>query len=192
MNIISNNCAGAAIYKYVLNTEYQNPFIWCFTDLKALVTKFDYINWKSVKLYNEQANLLGHWHLVIDKCVDLNFVHACWDPAHEIPFIDRWNVSYNRIWQYLIDKYIKRTKRMIDSKQSPIYVVNIQDQSGVTLANTLRNLTSRLIIISPQQLYPTAHITYQQSSILDPDNPITIVKGLSTKIKALLGAIKDD
>ena len=186
MNIISNNCAGAAIYKYVLNTEYQNPFIWCFTDLKALVAKFDSINWTSVKIYNEMPNLLGRWHLCIDNMVDMNFVHAYWDPSHETPYIDQWNVRYNRIWQYLMDKYVKRVKRMLDHKESPIYVVNIQTQPGVQLAEYMQSQTHRLLIISPKQLYSNAHITYSPTAKLDPDNPISVVKGLSTEIKEFL------
>ena len=32
MNIITNNCLGGHIYRDVLKTEYQNPFIWCFLE----------------------------------------------------------------------------------------------------------------------------------------------------------------
>lgn len=112
MNIITNNCLGGHIYKDVLNEEYKNPFIWCFLD-----PYFDFIqNYQNIDFKNYRIekidNKLDKFKIIIEDKYELKFVHYSFDANCDIPIINGREVRYNKIWEYVVEKYEERLKRM--------------------------------------------------------------------------------
>lgn len=122
-NIITNNCLGGHIYRDVLKTEYKNPFIWCF-----LEPYFDFIqNYPNINLFNYKLEKidkkLGRFKIVIDNKYELKFWHYYFDKNAKTLIIDGRNVRYNKIWEYIVQKYEERTKRMLNKKEEPIFII---------------------------------------------------------------------
>ena len=127
MNLISCNCAGASIYKFIINKPYNNPFIWCLTDVVSLAKYWGHINFHKIRIFNEH-DLDGIWHINIDNKVDVRYVHAVFDPnAQQVQIIQptptqNAEIRYNKIWEYLTYTYYKRLARM-DVTEPPLYVL---------------------------------------------------------------------
>lgn len=180
MNIICNNCAGAAIYKYCLNTPYANPFIWCFSNLYDVMTNFYMVNWRNVRVYNDLPDLYGVWHINIDNKIDLKFVHALFDPNASKPTIDVWKIRYNRIWEYLLDKYIIRLQRMFNEHTEPIFINFIQNANDIM--HPIERFSQRFISIAPSDICPDADIVYSKSKQLNPHHPVNVIKYTKTEV----------
>lgn len=64
MNIISNTCLGAALYKFGFKIPFSNPFCWSFIDFNSmfyLIKNYENINFRNFKLLvetekNENSN----------------------------------------------------------------------------------------------------------------------------------------
>lgn len=145
MNIISNNCAGAACYKFVLNQPYNNPFVWCITDVVSLELYRKSINFNRIKLWNDN-DLTGIWHITIDDKVDCKFIHAFFDKnASSIQIIQptasqNAEIRSNRIWEYLVQTYFRRLQRM-PLNEDPVYVL----YNAPKTLERLNTVTDRII-----------------------------------------------
>lgn len=147
MNIISCNCAGASIYKFVLNIPYNNPFVWCLTDVVSLAKYWGNIDFRNITLFNEH-DLDGIWHINIDGKVDVRYVHAKFDRnASKINIIQptptqNAEIRYNKIWEYLVHTYYKRLARM-NTVEPPVYAL----YNASKIYNKLCQYTDRIIDI---------------------------------------------
>lgn len=115
MNIITNNCLGGFIYKDILKEEYQNPFIWTLFDPDEyidFIDNFDTINFDNYELIKEGNGLSNNFQLLIDCKYHLKFIHYNFEASADTPYIKGVDVYYNRIWEYIVEKYITRLKRM--------------------------------------------------------------------------------
>lgn len=128
-NLIGNNCLPGFIYKNT-HTIYNNPFMWNVIDLDDLckmMEYFDEINWFNVTL-REQTSSNPGWDntyiLRIDDLIDVHYIHDRFDPSCNTPVHKGVNVHYNCIWEYLIQKYFTRLKRMLLSDIKPIFVAH--------------------------------------------------------------------
>lgn len=154
MLVISNNCAGAAAYKYVLEQQYNNPFIWCRTDIIALAKEWSSINFRNIKLYNDRDDLLGKWHIDIDNKCSLRFSHHKFDPyatnVHITEPTDTQDaeIRYCKIWEYLVNKYFERLKRM-PMNLYPIFLFYPDWEDTNDKLDTLKQHTDR-IVVCPQ------------------------------------------
>ena len=64
MNIITNNCLGGFIYRDILKTEYQNPFIWTGIEIEKFidfVDNFDKIDFTNVMIEKEGEGLKNNF-----------------------------------------------------------------------------------------------------------------------------------
>ena len=114
-NIISNNCLGGYVYRDILKEEYQNPFIWTRldnTDLINLLENFDTLNFKNIELFKE-SNKLEKFRLKIDNKIKLQFNHYLFDSKYDKPTIIGIDVHYNKIWEYIVNVYLRRLNRMV-------------------------------------------------------------------------------
>lgn len=152
MNLIGNNCAGAAAYKYVLNEKYNNPFIWCRTDIITLAAEWYNINFKNIRIYNEnETNLSGFWHIIIDGKCNLRFSHHKFDPsAKTVQIIEPTDtqdaeIRYYKIWEYLAQKYFERLERMSHS-ELPVFLFYPDWQDPSSRLDELKKYTSRIIV----------------------------------------------
>lgn len=186
MNIISNNCAGAAIYKYVLNSPYKNPFIWCTTNLEELIPHFYEINFARIKLYNESPNLDKVWHIHIDEKIDCRFLHAKFDASKTTPYIHDVDVYYNKIWEYLFDNYRKRVHRMLSDHDIPIYILYIHAKHQLKLIDIAQQHRVKYITIAPERLYADSTVLVQEDEQLTINSVVRVCNRYKDTIREAL------
>lgn len=126
MNIISNNCLGGFFYKNN-NIQYTNPFIWS----AILADSMYYLikNWKNINFnnyiiekseFNNTQNKLDIFKLIIDNNIIAHYTHFHFNSTDNKPRIKGFDVFYNKIWEYVINKYENRLKRM---NEEPIFII---------------------------------------------------------------------
>lgn len=124
MNIISTNCLGGFIYRDILNTSYKNPFIWTsfdFENFKILLSDYDKINFENVELYKVGEGFSNNFNLRIDDKITLKNNHIFFAEKENKPLKRNNCVFYNKPWEYIIEKYNNRIKRMDDNLVIMIY-----------------------------------------------------------------------
>lgn len=121
MNIITNNCLGGHIYKDLLKTEYKNPFIWTLfepDDYIDFIDNFDNINFENYEIDKVGEGLSNNFQIVIEGKYHIKCIHHHFDVNADKPFIKGTDVYYNRIWEYINEKYLKRLERMKKEKNT--------------------------------------------------------------------------
>jgi hypothetical protein len=125
MNIISNNCVGGFITRDILHIEYKNPFIWTTTeasDMISLIANFMTINWAKFSLdMDDEHTMFG----IIDNKVKMRFTHYKFNAnAHStvIGGPNKNDIYSDKIWEYILEKYISRAKRMCTSGITPTFI----------------------------------------------------------------------
>ena len=112
MNILSTNCLSGHIYKDVLQQPYESPFVWCriFPDsFIHLIDNWDNINFTKISMTTKDMTT---FYTTIDKCVTIRWSHYLFHQSYSTPTQIGVNVYYNKIWEYIIEKYIDRLHRM--------------------------------------------------------------------------------
>lgn len=119
-NIISHNCVSGRIYQ-MKGLRYENPFVWCVIppeDFFYLYKNYNNINYKNIELKKEDNN---DYKLIVDGKIRVFYVHYKYDETSIVPTkktdID---IFYNKIEDYIIEKYFTRLERM---KDKPIFIV---------------------------------------------------------------------
>lgn len=127
MNIISNLCLGAFTYK-LMNQEFNNPFMWSVLvrdDLIHLIENYDSINWFNVTIHS--ASELDYiitkniYYLTVDNKFNIVYLHYVFSPECTSITTKGVNVYYNKIWEYIIEKYVTRVKRMLSLNEPPCF-----------------------------------------------------------------------
>lgn len=186
VNIISNNCAGAAIYKYVLQSSYQNPFIWCTTNVDQLMLHFHNIQFDKFSLFNESKQLDKVWHIQIDNLIDCRFLHAKFDPAQQTPYIHDVDVYYNKIWEYLVNNYVKRVQRMLRINTEPIYVLYIHAKHQLKFIDIADSTLVPYIVIAPKRLYSHPNVCVHEDSNLTINSVVRVINRYKLEISRAL------
>lgn len=126
MNIISNNCVSGFIQRDILKQAYNNPFIWTTieeVDMKNLILHFDDIDFENVDLYKDER---WNFYIRIDDIVNVNLTHYKFAKEYDKPTIAGPNnndIFYNRIWEYIVEKYMARVNRMKTQNEKPIFIL---------------------------------------------------------------------
>lgn len=131
-NLISNNCFGGFIYKN-MKIQYNNPFMFSMVHFSDIANIFKYpVNWANIKL--EQTKGPHHknsaYDIVVDNKIRIHYVHYLEDMTHEPPIVKDGNVLGKRIYKYVVQKYLERTKRMCSTFIQPYYLVSWHPSSG--------------------------------------------------------------
>ncbi|MBO7693347.1 MAG: DUF1919 domain-containing protein [Methanobrevibacter sp.] len=114
MQIISNNCLGGFIYKDILCQKYTNPFIWCKIKEQYFISLLENlynINFNNFELKKNGSKLTDGFHISIENKIILNYTHFHFDKRCDKPKVKGISVYYNKIWEYIVDKYKKRLNR---------------------------------------------------------------------------------
>lgn len=120
MNVISNTCVGAYIMRDCLHHQYENPFCWNIIDpisMYNLIISYDTLNFWNWKLRKDDK---WNFSIVIDDRVVVKYVHYHFSPNDATIRTDGVDVFYQKIWEYVVAKYVCRLKRM---KSSPVFVI---------------------------------------------------------------------
>ena len=152
MNIISNNCTAGFIYQKLLNTEYENPFIWCRffnDDFLYLVENYNNINFHNYeigKYSNKLENRTNPFYIRIDNKISINYTHYYFDYNATKPTRIKSDFFYNKIWETVLSNYEKRLTRM---SGKPIFIFNDDGDYSVYGSNkTWLDIIDKLITLS--------------------------------------------
>lgn len=159
MNIIANSCVGGFIYKNELKVPFQNPFIWNIIDYNSmlyLVKNYDKINFENFELMKDKN---WNFSLIIDGKVKIQYVHYKFNANCNKPTTKYIDVFYNKIWEFIVSKYILRLDRMKKDKSRPIFIfANWFDKPETLLTykqlQELDSLKNNNIICAVDKIYP--------------------------------------
>ena len=124
MNIISNNCFSAVLYKDYIKCEFQNPFMWTIIDFDSmckLMNEYENIDFNDYELIKND-----NWEFFIkinDKIIVRQYHYRFNKAINGIKIIGV-DVHSNKIWNYICEKYESRLKRM---KDEPKFVIEFND-----------------------------------------------------------------
>lgn len=126
LNIIANNCIGSYIQRDYLKQELANPFTWATVsvpDMKKLIYNYDKINFKNFRLITYK----GVKYISVDKTFVIKYVHYAYDKNAREKIIKENHGSVTIYWDkidnYIIEKYKARTNRMINNNNEPIFII---------------------------------------------------------------------
>lgn len=125
MNIVSNSCIGAYLMRDYYKYQYNNPFCWSFIlvdDFITLMNEWDNIDFMNYTLEKRGKKLEEGFKTVIDSKVTLLWYHYLFSTKYNKPTTKNIDVFSNHIWEYIIEKYEERTKRMLAAKEKPIFI----------------------------------------------------------------------
>ena len=134
MNIISNSCCGAYLMRNHIKTEYVNPFCWNVIDLKSyyyLIKNYASLDFLNYKLYKDEN---WNFSIVLNDNIKIQFVHYLFD-KNAIELTQKSDsesdiLLWNKMWVYVVEKYVERTKRMLQNNEHPIFIIaDIKDNS---------------------------------------------------------------
>lgn len=138
MNIISNSCLGSYISRDCLKSPYNNPFCWSVIDDNSicnLIKNYQKIDFNKYELTKDKN---WNFYITIDKQVKVWYVHYRFSKTDNTIRKDDVDVFYNKIWEYIIDCYEKRIKRMTET---PIFVLGSSWGGGALTKNSIKSIS---------------------------------------------------
>lgn len=131
MNLICNNCF-TGFFQKKNNLRYETPFVWNRINPKDfiyLMEHFDTINFndielkcnKDVKRYKELSVNMKSFCIIIENEVFVFYNHYKYRAEAKTPVIETPDVYYYRNFEYTLNKYNERLKRM-DKTKTPIFI----------------------------------------------------------------------
>lgn len=131
MNLISNDCIGAYLYRDCFKTEYKNPFIWSsinidnFLILYEFYDRIDFSSYKCDVVVNnsgicKQNSLIPK--IIIDNKVEVNYFHYIQDEKYNQPTRNDGYTLINDVKGYAIDCYKERLNLM---NETPIFIWDV-------------------------------------------------------------------
>lgn len=131
--LIGNNCLVGYIYRDILMQEYQTPFIWSriwnedFIKLLEHYKEIDFENFELKKVNKKINNKDNDFYILLDDTVKIFYEHYKFDKNYNKPSeVDNIDIHYNKIWEYIYEKFKIRCERMSKSEK-PIIIFNDHD-----------------------------------------------------------------
>ena len=179
-NIISHNCVNGRLYQ-MLDVEYNNPFVWCVIPPNDFL--FLYINYNNIDYTKIKIEKFGNdYKCIVDGKITIYYVHYKYDEKCTVPTKKtEIDVFYNKIEDYIEEKYFKRLKRMIEP---PIFIVtdrefpgNIYYKFNFTKEDLLKYVNKENCIVATcQKDIIGQNVVYVQNKNLDPKDIAKIIK----------------
>lgn len=157
MNLIGNCCISNFLLR-MWGFGNTNPFTWIdmnFDSFYNLLTDYENINWEDIELthrqhpYNKGQEV---FELTIDKKIKLTYIHMIYDPNAKQPTIRECDVHYCKIWEYIVLKYREHVKKMLDSKNQPMFVIEWEhldyDEKAFSKMYNLPELKYKVAVIT--------------------------------------------
>lgn len=134
--IISNCCGGADIY--IRNSvKFTNPFVWSEvfeSDLFKLIEHFEKLNFDNYDLERKENKIFG---VKVDDTFTIWFPHYKFDANCTIPTKKGFDTYYNKNYEYVLEKYIDRSKRM-SSDYMPFFLIFSYNDKISSKENTIK------------------------------------------------------
>lgn len=126
MNLVGNCCISNFISE-MAGEGHTNPFTWIDLDFDSLY--YLITNWKNIDWDDYTLNKVTHpyqkcdlFEIVIEDKVHLRYIHYLYDNTAVQPIIKGADVRYCKIWEYIVQKYEERLKRMLDENAPPVFI----------------------------------------------------------------------
>lgn len=158
MNLICNSCASGHIYKEILKVAFPNPFIWSIIDFDSMYyliknyTNIDFLN------YDIEKDNKWNFTLLVDNNIRIQCIHYKFDKTALRPVVRGIDVFYNKIWEYIVEKYEARVHRMFNSPPPIFMFTNWWDRDETNLTYDrlilLNDLQNDNIICAVDTIYP--------------------------------------
>lgn len=150
MNLISNTCTGALVYRDYFKSPYNNPFCWNFIDAENyynLIINFENINFSNYDLIRKDT---WKFYIKIDNLVTVYYPHYRFSKYYNKVTQIKDDVFYNKIWEYIVEKYESRAKRMINLNEVPVFIVGSTNKGQLYSKeqfNKFFNITTKKLFI---------------------------------------------
>lgn len=113
--------------------EYKNPFIWhilLFNDMLNLIKQYNNIDFLNYELDKSELKpgRLNTFKLLVDNKITIHYPHYRFKADEPVPKIIHVDVYYNKIWEYVVEKYNTRVLRM---KEPPCFLIIDGHSSGI-------------------------------------------------------------
>lgn len=122
-NLIGNTCCASWITQRILHQEFINPLCWSimdFTSAYNCIAHFYDVNWLNIQLNVDTA--FSEFSITVDKCFTIIYVHYKFSPFVDTLYKKDDDVYFNKIWEYIVDKYIDRARKMCNHKIPPRFI----------------------------------------------------------------------
>ena len=123
--MIGSSCVAAYWTRDLLKEQYSNPFCWCSVPAQSIIYLIEHyksINYDNVRILPIENNP-HRYKLIIDGNVEVRYTHYVEDPSVNGLKTYCNDVISSNIKQYILDKYRERVKRMLASKDEPIFIL---------------------------------------------------------------------
>lgn len=119
---ITQNCISRQLYM-LSNCQYETPFINTVIDFKSM--KYLIEHWNDINFYNYELVKDSQWNfsIIIDEKVKIQYVHYKFSATAKTLMVKDDELYYNKIWEFIIEKYESRLKRMQASKKLPVFIL---------------------------------------------------------------------
>lgn len=172
MLVFGNNCCAAYFYNY-MNAQYNNPAIWCrilYDSMYYIITQYDNIDWFN---YEIRKSIIkpNTFDIVIDNKFFINYSHylqdlkcssivttSKYDKAHKVHYMG--DVKYCKIWEYVVQKYIDRCNRLLNTNEDPCFIIRDDEH---LLSSTTRSVKHNILDIINVTSYKTIILTSNKS-----------------------------
>lgn len=163
MNLITNRCLGAYIYRDILKTQYENPFIWTSIwdeSFNILFEDFDKINFDNFKVLHDTAHTVEKYYVLIDDAVRVNYGHVILDNDATTPSTRDVNIYTNDPIKYIGEKYTERLRRMINP---PVFIyLDLDFTQNYAISTIARRKQRALGILTVDQNFPSNEFVNKQ------------------------------
>lgn len=133
MNIIGNSCASCFLQTQFFNHAILNPFSYNIIDFESfsyLVNHFDEINFENISFHLSNDYVVG----LLENKICINFVHYKFDEkAKTIEYDKNNDVRYDKILEYVKEKWHERAKRIKESE--PIFLAAAFNSNNMNCFN---------------------------------------------------------
>lgn len=177
MIFIASDCVGARMYEK-LNLQFNNPFCWnrlSYKDFIFLANNLQKIDFNKIKINlindpakNKNNNVVGLVN--VDNKINILYPHYIQNSKYDKPTKIDTDVYYNKIGEYILEKYTSRLNRMnLDEKVCLILHHKI-DREGfdVTYEDCIDFIHKKLP-------YPKILVTHDYSLLLEQNKDTNIV-----------------
>ena len=182
LNIISHNCVGSRIYQKK-DLEYGNPFMWSIIppdDFWYLYNHYDELNYDNIKLTKIKNDNV----IIIDDKVKVYYVHYRYDKNTHEPtrrIKDGVDIYYDKINDYILEKYQTRLARMKEQGIKPIFIVTDREFVANKNLNMYRkhliNYVNKddCIVVTVDKTIKGNNVIYVAKKTLDPTTIADII-----------------
>ena len=201
MNLIGNSCTASFITRFS-NKQFTNPFTWTAIDFNSyynLITNFNKIDFMNYRLGYLIDKNVRRYHIVIDNLVNVFYVHYRYKAsATKLETLENPNsvdVFYNKIDEFIEEKYVTRTKRMMKLNEAPVFIFDCFNTAiiGTPKFRQIQSIADihsnyKRLILTPNSIKPNTH---NNSKIINfrlndkgkiPDAKLVIKSGVLNKL----------